>query len=46
MGAWYDWTMVTFETDDSDMPNHDDVQEDMENYFNENEYPSKILCFF
>jgi len=46
MGAWYDWTMVTFESDDSDMLNHDDVDEDIDNYFNDNEYPSKIFCFF
>ena len=46
MGAWYNWTMVTFESDDSDMSNHDDVDEDIDNYFNDNEYLSKIFCFF
>ena len=46
MGAWYDWSMVTFETDDSDMSSHADAEDDVDNYFNDNEYPCKILCFF
>jgi len=46
MGAWYNWTMVTFESDDSDISVHDDVDEVIDKYFNDNEYPSKIFCFF
>jgi len=38
--------LVTFEGDDSDISVHDEEVEEKEKYFHDNEYPSKIYCFF
>jgi len=32
MGAWYDWTMVTFESNDSDVSVHDEKDDEMDKY--------------
>ncbi len=44
MGAWYDWTMVTFVSEESDISVQETEEDEMEKYFNTNEY-SKIYSF-
>jgi len=46
MGAWYDWTMVTFVNEDSDISVQANKEDEMEPYFNRDEYASNFYCFF
>jgi len=45
MGPWHDWVMVTFANDDDDDVSNHDMQNKEEMYFQNDEFPLKILCF-
>ncbi len=46
MGIWHDWVMVTYAKDGEDDTVENVMQQNDETYFQDDEFPSKILCFF
>jgi len=46
MGPWHDWVMVTFADDGEHDTDKEELEEKDETYFQDDEFPSKILCFF
>jgi len=46
MGPWHDWVMVTFAEEGDDDTVEEEVEENDDRYFQDDEFPSKILCFF
>jgi len=47
MGPWFEWTMIKFVTDEQIISDSDRVDNgQLPLYFQDDEYPSKPLCFF